>query len=124
MNCYERKQINCIPILLFGLVLVAMVIPMYISVVNNGNNHAIEKHGLDTVMNVQYCLNQKGELQLWQKDNRFARLCELGNNLYGIEIVEKNGNVFEHITAFIKEKLHSLSQVENYLSNTGYIRIR
>ncbi len=119
-------QTNNVPKILFLMIITALVlVPItYITVVNNGNTHAIDKHSLDTVTSIQFCLNNNGELQLWQKDNRFARLCQVKDGLYGIEIVEKNGNLFEHVTAFFKDKMHSLNQVENYLDNTGYVRIK
>ena len=126
MTYCEFNQNRSSPFLCILLltILVVVVSITFVTVVNNGNNHSLEKHGIETVESIQFCLTKNGELQLWQKNNRFARLCQVNENLYGIEIIEKKGNIFEHVTAFFKDKMRTLSQVENYLSNTGYVRIK
>lgn len=84
------------------------------------NIHDIERHGADAVI-IDDCLNSVGHLQIWQNktNGRIARICEVDKNLFGIRI-DADQTWTHKITAFIKEKLKSLWQVERYLQNSGY----
>lgn len=78
--------------------------------------HALERHGLKAEL-VKYCMQEKGPIQEWlQPNGRIARVCQLDNGKFGIEIVDQEGR---NITAFIKNKMRSLEQVEQYLINKG-----
>lgn len=78
--------------------------------------HAIEKHG-DEAFLVRQCMEHRGAIQEWlQSNGRIARVCELADGRFGIEIVDQAG---ENVTAFIKNKLRTLEQVEQYLMNKG-----
>jgi hypothetical protein len=79
--------------------------------------HAIMAHG-QAALRVQECMNNRGSVQTWYNPTtgRHANVCEVEPGKFGID-VEENGN---NVTAFIKEKLRTLEQVERYLRNCGY----
>lgn len=84
-------------------------------------SHAIERHGADAV-SVKNCLNQNGPAQVWYQptNQRWANICQVGD-LFGMQITNGIG---DEITAFIKNKMRRLDQVEQYLTNRGYVRVR
>lgn len=80
------------------------------------SEHAVERHGTEAEI-VQACIEKNGAIQEWlQPNGRLARVCQLDDGKFGIEIVDEEGN---NITAFIKNRMRTLEQVEQYLANKG-----
>lgn len=106
----------------FILVLLLLVIA-FASVAGVGLavSHGIEKHGQYAAA-VHSCINRGGTIQQWHNPDtgRFARVCQIGPELFGIQIIDQIDGQWEEITAFIKRKMTRLEQVERYMRNTGY----
>jgi len=76
--------------------------------------HAVERHG-DEAINI---CNQSPLMQLTNlQTGRDAHICQMPDGKFGVRIVAKDGDT---ITAFVKEKMHSVSDVIRYLNNRGY----
>jgi len=84
-------------------------------------SHGQARHGMDAPV-VRQCLDRNGPLQIWHNPSsgNWANMCRVGK-LYGLQILDADD--FE-ITAFIKDKMTRLEQVERYLINRGYIRVQ
>lgn len=76
--------------------------------------HAIEKHGEDAVL-VRQCLDQGGPVMSWQKDNRIILCVQLPDGRFGIQVQEKG----REVTSYIKNKMTRITQIKQYLRNTG-----
>ena len=75
---------------------------------------------------VRECLKQNGTLQLWQigNSNKFYRVCTDNQGHYGIQAVIREGeDIWNEITAFGKNKMHTIEKVMQYLKNCGATRI-
>lgn len=95
--------------------LVALASLSVTAALNGLSVHAFEKHGEEAIL-VMQCLTRNGAIQIWEQPNgRLVRVCQFENGKFGIEITE-NGN---NVTAFVKNKLRTLAQVEKYLKNRG-----
>lgn len=75
---------------------------------------------------VRKCMYYNGYMQLWFKEDddgaKYIQVCQLPNGKFGIQIMA--ANLQKEITAFIKNKMKRLSQVEKYLQNGGAIRLK
>lgn len=81
--------------------------------------HALVRHGEDA-LDVRQCIERHGPVQTWQKpDGRIVLVCRLEDGRYGVQVRERGGAVEREITSFVKSKLRSLRQVEQYLRNSG-----
>lgn len=79
--------------------------------------HAVEKHGIEAEL-VRACLDAHGPIQQWKQPNgRIVSVCQLPDGRYGLSIDDKERGV--NITAFIKNKMRYLFEVERYLINRG-----
>lgn len=87
-------------------------------------SHA-DRHGRDAA-DVRECLNRKGSLQEWfnPTTGRSALLCQLDNGKFGLVVGYKSGDLIREVSAFLKNKFRRLSQVERYLQNAGYQRVK
>ena len=114
----EQHNPSRLPLLLMALAFIAGVIAF-----SSGMSHAIERHGKDATM-VSECLQRGGQIQLWFNPvtGRHAQICQVSPTLFGIRI-SKN-NLKDDVTLFLKNKLRRIEQVEKYLTNGGYTRIR
>lgn len=85
-------------------------------------SHGEAKHGTLAATAIDECFNKNGVWQEWinPSNGRHARICKLDDGKYGIQIIEQINGSWKEITKFVKEKMNSWSQVENYLRNTGY----
>lgn len=101
-----------------ALLLLAAISPALLETATSALNlsaHAVAKHG-DEALLVRQCLEKNGPMQIWRQDNgRLAQVCLLPDGKFGISIDDDSGNV----TAFIKNKMRTLRQVEQYLRNKG-----
>jgi hypothetical protein len=118
-----------VPRLLIAVIVIALallLIPIAASAVETmtyERSHAVEKHGLSTAESIRNCINKNGPMQTWQNpaNGRQALVCEISPGKFGIQVRQsKDGSAWEEITAFVKEKFTRISQVEQYLRNTGY----
>lgn len=84
---------------LLGVLVLSVMLPR-ISL----NTHALERHGSDAV-EIRRCINEQGAQQVWKKtgSDRWLLLCQLLDNRWGIQIVQKIGDKYEEITAFVRE---------------------
>jgi len=101
---------------LLALIAVICAIATTTAVANGLTIHALERHG-DEALLVRQCLQRNGAIQEWlQPNGRIARICQLENGKFGVEIIDDQGR---NITAFIKNKMRTLEQVEQYMRNKG-----
>lgn len=121
---------------LLGMVLVVVVvlvlafIPMPVKTDSLLDDISFYEHAYHTDLiraaeadTVRHCLENNGPIQTWKKDDRIIFVCMLNETgKYGIQVITEN--LKKEITAFIKNKMKHLSQVEQYLKNGGYIRIK
>lgn len=107
-------------IFILGLIAVIGLV-FLLPVIKIPSRHAFNSHAADYI-EVNQCMENGGKIQTWfnKTTNRVAQLCQVNEKRFGIEITERNGNVIDQITAYIKNKMTTLRQVENYLLNTGY----
>jgi len=126
----------CLALLVCGLVLAlphlaAMSVPRTVEVdeltqditISLERSHAA-KHGESVAEQVRHCLHNDGPVQVWRRgSNRYLHLCDLGDGRYGLQVIDRTRNGYDEITAFIKDKMCRLSQVEGYLQNSGAVRI-
>lgn len=112
---YPNRAASAGPFLLMVIFLAA------IGAVGLAISHGVERHG-EAALTVRNCLNRGGEIQRWQNENtgRIARVCQIGPETFGIQIIEEIEGRWEEITSFIKNKFRCVSKVERYLQNTGY----
>ncbi len=106
----ERPQLPVLfPILLLiALALAAAAVAL--------NAHALERHGSEAE-SVAQCVSGGGEIQRWMEPGgRIARVCQIDPGLFGVLIETADG---QNVTAFIKNKMRTLGQVEQYLKNQG-----
>ena len=93
----------------------------------NLNGHSLEKHGAKALLVIN-CINKNGGiLQVTNPDtNRTAIVCiikttnpkwEKYNDKFGVGIFESNSST---VTAFVKEKINSMTGLFRYLYNRGY----
>ena len=101
---------------LIFVLLLTVLVSFAVSFVQN--NHAVNKHGIKAVTVIE-CYRKDGAIQVWKNidTNRTAKICMVSNEKIGVIIEEENG---DPVTAFVKEKLKNISQVNNYLLNCGY----
>ena len=87
--------------------------------------HATDKHGYEADA-VRFCIREGGMFAIYQKpDGRFLRLCQFPDGVFGMQICADNGSgtCFHEITAFIKNKFHTLEQLLKYLDNMGATKV-
>ena len=94
-----------------------------IAFLSPGLRHAVQRHGKDA-FTVSRCLNEHGAMQIWlnKETGRQAEICQVGPIKFGIRI--SVNDLQDTITQFIKNKLTRIEQVERYLTNRGYVRIK
>ena len=84
------------------------------------SNHAIEQHG-EKALTAANCFNNGGTIQA-EKINpttgRKMSACQLFGKWF-VRIQEANG---DPVTMFPKERLSTLEQIIQYMTNTGYIQ--
>lgn len=117
--CYGRERGSSGKIFIF--IFLAILLAIAFSFIKPPD-HAIQKHGENTVWQIERCIQEKGVLQTWKnyQTQREALICQLHDNLFGIKIQDSFGR---RITSFIKEKMTRVGQVEKYLENSGYTKL-
>jgi len=121
---YGTGVLMCMLVLVLAIML-AVAAPAFGQVLASA--HAQEKHGRTAVEQVRNCLSDKGAMQIWQNPDtgRYAFVCKIQPNLFGIQIAIPDADgVWQEITAFIKRKMSRIEQVEKYLENAGYVKVR
>lgn len=110
------RPISHRPNLLPWLIIAALLIVVGLSV-----SHGFERHGQYAIA-VRNCISNGGTIQRWHnpETGRIARICQLEETVFGIQIIEKIDGKWQEITAFVKRKMTRLCQVEKYMQNTGY----
>lgn len=98
-----------------GLLTAVVVDPAY--------SHAMEEHP-DTAPLVEECLNTKGAYAQFQIEpkRRYLRVCLIDEvvGIIGFQIVDIVDKVAKERTAYIKEEIHSLKQLFQYIKKMGY----
>lgn len=108
MGMEYQKPFNIKPIL---IILLAIGIAFAIGY---GFSHGVTKHEEEAII-TRNCLDNNGPNMVFQKTrnaNRFLRICQIDDNLWGIQIVDKIGKKFEEVTAFFREG--DLESVSHY----------
>jgi hypothetical protein len=119
----------------FGLVKVVMILALLILIfqalpligeiageVNLAFSHGEVKHGTAAIR-IRNCLNDKGPYQEWKNPTtgRIARICQLDEKTWGVQIVERADDGWREVTAFLKEKCSRFDQLAKNLINRGYV---
>ena len=106
---------------LFILTLLCGITIAIIAGIDYANSHGPERHPGDAEQ-VRECLNKNGVLQLWANPTtgRRAQICQIGPTLFGVQIIQKAGDKWDELTAFLKPKMSRIEQVMQYMRNTGY----
>jgi len=126
----QAQAAALVPILLLLLLAVLVVMalvphtpPVSLSAVavDLSSSHGEAKHH-DAAVMVHTCINQNGVMQEWVNPNsgRRARVCEIQPGKFGIQVIEQKGGAWREVTAFLKDKMTSATQVARYLRNAGY----
>lgn len=116
------------PLRPFLLAIIALCVAFVLAaspiLVDYARSHGEAKHGAHAEQ-IRECIQRNGFLQEWFNPltNRRARVCQLKETLFGLQIVQERGGVWQEVTSFLKSKLTRLDQVEQYLRNTGYEKI-
>lgn len=105
-NSYEKLTAG-ITVIFFFLALAVAAVAL--------SAHAIEKHGSEAILAHQ-CIDKPNLIFVNPSNGRTAFVCKIDGK-WGIAIVDKDGR---EITAFIKNKFKSVSQIFRYMRNTGY----
>ena len=86
--------------------------------------HADVKHGSEAAT-VRQCLDNGNRIEVWWNPSNAHRieLCKVDDSLYGLRVLKNVNGKWEEITAFLKSKMSNLSQVEQYLTNSGAEKI-
>jgi hypothetical protein len=107
----SHKVPSLAPILLLCVIIVAAVIYC---------EHAVARHGEDAVA-VRRCMSERGPVaHLFNTTtNRHYFVCQLDETTFGVQIMIKSGMKWREISAYTKNKLHTLDQVIRYLNNGG-----
>jgi hypothetical protein len=90
--------------------------------VNLAFSHGEVKHGTAAIR-IRNCLNDKGPYQEWKNPTtgRIARICQLDEKTWGVQIVERADDGWREVTAFLKEKCSRFDQLAKNLINRGYV---
>lgn len=109
---------NHIPGLAPILLLVALVIVFATAVIYS--EHATARHGEDAIA-VRRCMSERGPVaHLFNTTtNRHYFVCQLDEKTFGVQIMIKSGMKWREISAYTKNKLHTLDQVIKSLNNGG-----
>jgi putative hemolysin len=87
------------------------------------NGHGGERHGFGTVAAINDCFEKGGSVGSFinRQNGRKADVCLMPDGKYSVRIIEKNTEGgWRMVTAFVKEKLKTFSDVARYLGNQGY----
>lgn len=120
---YQRIQSPRFPVVPILILLLALILVG--GLLMSLSAHATDKHLSDADW-VRDCLNRNGTLQLWNilGTDKYYRVCTDLRGKFGIQAVIKEGeNAWREITSFVKNKMHTLAKVEQYLRNAGATRI-
>ena len=100
-----------------GLLTAVVIDPAY--------SHALEEHPIDAPV-VRECFNQKGAYMQFQIEpkHRYLRVCLIDEvvGIIGFQIVDIVDKVAKERTAYIKEEIHSIKQLLEYIRRLGYPR--
>lgn len=99
MGMEYQKPFNLKPIL---IIILAIGIAFAIGFLGS---HGVDRHKEEAI-ETRNCLNNNGPNMVFQKihnANRFLRICEIGENLWGIQVVDRIGKEFHEKTAFFRE---------------------
>lgn len=78
-------------LLLLALLAIICAIATTTAVANGLTIHALERHG-DEALLVRQCIQRNGAIQEWlQPNGRIARVCQLENGKFGVEIIDEKG---------------------------------
>jgi len=78
-------------------------------------SHAVERHGNEALL-ARSCAQRPEAMFFNPTTGRTALVC-LVEGKFGIYVLDELGN---EVTAFIKNKMQTFEQVEQYLKNAGY----
>jgi len=86
-------------------------------------SHAEIEHP-DSYQVVRDCLKSKGQYAAFQieKNKRFLRVCLIDSVTIGFQIVDIVGKQVKEKTCYIKENIHDLKQLFEYVRKMGYPR--
>jgi hypothetical protein len=116
LTYHNPPRANIILIMLIGIMLFVVGVTM---------SHAITKHG-DNAVRVSDCMDNQGPIQEWYNaaNNHTIYICQVAPTVFGIDVLASINGRWERITSFIKEKFTRIDQVENYMRNSGAVRVK
>jgi len=112
-----HQPVKVLVVLIFAVVVAAVAVGTALS-------HADLKHGSEAATVRQY-LDNGNRIEVWWNPSNAHRieLCQVDKDLYGLRVLKNVDGKWEEITAFLKSKMSNLSQVEQYLTNSGATKI-
>jgi hypothetical protein len=113
LTSYRSSSMKVPPALVLLAFALALIVIVY-------GTHAVAKHGTGAEA-VRRCMNDTGPIETWvsMKTGRQYHVCKIDQTTFGIMITDGT----REVTAFIKEKLTRLSQVQQWLRNCGAEKI-
>lgn len=98
---------------LFILLLVAIAGLFLFRVVTHP--HSVARHGVEAI-EIRKALCDDGPVQMWKarRDNTYYLCARLSGGKFGLQAIQKNGNVWHEKTAFVP-KDGSWSKLQSYL---------
>lgn len=105
MDTTWNSNRRSLPTILFiAGILFLLVLGMLLAVAVQTNSHAVLKHGEEAIT-IRKCLEKNGEYQTWKSRTdpfKFFRICKLGPNSFGLQIVQCLTTGVCEKTAFVK----------------------
>lgn len=110
---FAMAMVVLMPVIAPVLNLATVVIP---------SNHAVDRHGMEALA-IRNCFEDNGDYQVWRNTfnhDKFYHICQLEDNVFGIQVVCMNNAVCNEVTAFIKGD-GSMRELIAYLRNRATI---
>lgn len=90
-------------------------------------SHALEEHPEDAPL-VRECLNRDGPYMQFQiiPKQRYLRVCVIDSDkgVIGFQIVDIINKVAKERTAYIKDSIHNIRELLDYVGRQGYCRFK
>jgi hypothetical protein len=112
---------NHIPGLVYVLLmLIIFLVVFFGQIAIEYSPHAEARHGEDAIA-VRRCMDERGPVAhlINLSNGRHYFVCQLDEKTFGVQIMVKSGMKWREISAYTKNKLHTLDQVIRYLNNGG-----
>ena len=113
---YQRSNSNPFKWLFILLIVIVLAVAVSTTI-----SHGLDKHP-DTYPDVIRCLNNGNPTMNFSAGNgRYIQFCMIDNATFGMRVLDKVGKgAYKEITAYIKENIHSVAELRNFIRMKGY----